>query len=370
MRGPFLLLLGLSALVGCSSIQLGTSLGDPVTDGPRLPIERVWERDVQGGFGPSSAYLTDPFVVVGTRKGEVVVLDRASGHIEAVGEFGKSVEGQLAVSADGETLYVPLADEDGGVVAYAVRDGVERWAWKGGAVEGGLVRMGDALVVATLAGEVVVLDEASGELRWTFGLSPGAHLHTAPVPADEQTVIVADDKGAVRRIDTVSGTTRWMAQVGAPVYDTPALADGMLYVPTTRGTLHALDLSTGTEEWVYDAGAPILLSTPAISGNRVAVGTSRDGVRLLDAATGDLRWTYQTDGNVTAAPLWVGETLFIGTLDERVVALDGTTGEEVWSDTVRGRIKSALAAGGGLVVVLTEPRHVVAYRTVDPPATP
>ncbi len=366
MRGRLLLLLALGVLTGCSSIRLGTSLGEPVGgDGPRLPLERAWERDVQGAFGASAAYLTDPFVVVATRKGEVVVLNRESGRIEGVGEFGQSVEGRFAVSPDGETLYVPLAEEDGGVVAYGVRNGVQKWRWKGGAVEGGIVRQNSALVVTTLAGEVVVLSAGTGEPRWTFGLTPGAHVHVAPVVVDERTVIVADDRGRVRRIDTTEGTTLWTAEVGAPVYDAPAVADGVLYVPTTRGTVHALDLATGDARWVHDAGAPIRFSTPAISGDRVAVGTSLDGVRLLDTATGTLRWKYGTDGNVTAAPLWVGETLFVGTMDERVVALDGATGEEVWSDSVRGRVKSTFAVGGGLLVVLTEPRHVVAYRTAD-----
>ncbi len=360
----------LSLLAGCSSIQLGTGLGAPVSDGPRLPVERAWERDVQGAFGPSAAYVTAPFVVVGTRQGEVVVLDRASGRIEGVGEFGASVEGRIAVSADGEVLYVPLADEDGGVVAYAVRNGTERWRWKGAAVEGGVLLQNGALIVATLGGEVLALDEATGEPRWTVGLAPGAHVHAAPVEVDEQAVIVVDDRGDVRRLDTASGTAAWTVTVGAPAYDAPAVAGGVVYVPTTRGTLHALDAETGRERWVHEVGAGVRVSTPAVAGDRVAIGTTADGVRLIDAATGALRWRYPTDGNVSAAPLWVGETLFVGTMDERVVVLDGATGEEVWSDAVRGRVKSALAAGGGLVVVLTEPRHVVAYRAADPGGRP
>lgn len=364
-RISLLLGVGVLALVGCSTIQLGTALGDPVADGPRLPIERLWERDVQAAFGPSSAYLTRQFVVVGTRQGEVVVLDLESGAVEAVGEFGKSVEGRLAVSGDGETLYVPLAEEDGGVIAYAVRPGVEEWRWEGGAVEGGAVLQGDVLVIATLAGAVVGLDAATGEERWTVEGAPDAQIHAAPVAVNAVTVVVVDDKGGVRLLDTASGEVRWGTSVGAPVYDAPAVADGVVYVPTTRGTLHALDAEDGRTRWTHGAGAVVRFSTPAVSGDRVAVGTSLDGVRLLDASTGALRWHYETDGNVSAAPLWVEDTLFIGTLDQRVVALDGETGAEVWSDDVRGRVKSALAAGGGLVVVLTEPRHVVAYRTVD-----
>ena len=366
MRGRYLLLL--AALAGCSTIQLGTDLGAPVSDAPALPVERVWESDAQGAFGPSAALLTDRYVVVGTRKGEVVVLDPERGRIEGVGEFGESVEGRLAVSAYGETIYVPLAEARGGVIAYGVRNGVERWRWRGGAVQGGVVRQGDAVVTATLAGEVVILDAGTGEPRWTFTPEAGAHMHAAPVPAGPQSVIVVDDRGGIRRIDTATGTTAWETSVGAAVYDAPAVADGAVFVPTTRGTLHALDLASGSVRWTADLdtqpdGPGVLVSTPAVAASGVAVGTSLGHVVLLDAATGAPQWTYTTDGNVTAAPLWIGETLFVGTMDQRVAALDGTTGAEVWSDAVRGRVKSALAAGGGLLVVLTEPRHVVAYRT-------
>ena len=128
MRALFLLL-GVW-FAGCSTINLGAALGDASAEPPGLPLDLLWERDADGAFGPSAAHVTDRFVVVGTRKGDVVVIDRDTGRIEGAGEFGDSVEGQLAVSPNGEVLYVPTVGGGGGVEAYDVRRGRRIWRWR------------------------------------------------------------------------------------------------------------------------------------------------------------------------------------------------------------------------------------------------
>lgn len=364
MRSAALLIaLGLSA---CSTLQLGEPLGAVDTEAPLLPLERAWEQDVQAGFGAGAAYVTNRYVVVGTRQGEVVVLDLENGSVEGVGEFGASLEGPLAVSPGGETIYLARAEERGGVVAYDVAEGLERWAWEGGPVDAGVLVQGDVVVVPTLAGALVGLGAATGEERWRVPMRSGAQFHAPPVPVSATDILVGDDRGRVHRVRSASGEVVWNATVGAPIYHAPAADDQTVYVPTTRGTLTALDLATGALRWTHETGQVDRVSTPAIGAGVVAVGTTGDGVRALDAGTGDLRWTHRTDGSVSGAPLWLGGSLVVGTLDQRVLVLDGATGAQQWSDAVRGRVKSAVGAGGGLVIVLTEPRHVVAYRSARP----
>lgn len=349
-------------LAGCSSIRLDGPLGAPAEGAPTFPLERAWERDAQAAFGRGAPYLTDQYVVVGTRRGEVVVIDRDDGRTVGVGEFGTSVEGPLAVSASGAVLYVPTADRDGGVSAYDVRSERRLWRWEGGAVVAGVARLGGTVVTATLDGRTVGLDADTGAPRWTSRPDTTAQVHAAPLDLGGGGVLIADDRGRVRRLEARTGAEVWSVDVGAPVYETPAMRDGGVYVPTTRGRLVALDAATGAARWTYDAEAVLRLSTPAPAEAVVAVGQTDGAVVALDRATGAVRWTYRTDGNVSAAPLWAGGVLLVGTYDERLVALDGATGREVWSDALRGRVKSAMAVSSNLLVVLTEPRHVVAYR--------
>lgn len=360
MRTAGLLLL--LVLTGCSTIRLGGTLGNPDDAPPTLPLGQLWERDAAGAFGPSAAWISGDYVVVGTRKGEVLVLDRETGRVEGTGEFGESVEGQLAVSASGDRLYVPTAERGGGVEAYDVRRGRRVWSWDEGGVQGGVVRAGGTVVVATLDGRIVGLDEADGSPRWERVAADGAQVHAAPAELGGD-VVVADDRGRVLRLDADTGAEVWRAEVGAPVYATPAVSDVAVYVSTTRGGLTRLAAATGETEWVVQDEAPLRVSTAATGPVGLAVGFSDGTVRGIDPATGNERWRALSDGAVSAAPVWIGDRVAVGTLGGRLVLVDGQSGQEEWSTELRGRVKSALAVGGGLLVVLVEPRHVVAFHS-------
>ncbi len=355
------LLLGL-VLAGCSTIQLGASLGDASDEAPGLPLDLLWERDADGAFGPAAARVTNRYVVVGTRKGEVVVLNRETGRVEGTGEFGASVEGQIAVSESGEVIYVPTAERRGGVEAYDVRRGRRLWRWGEGGVQGGVALVGTTVVAGTLDGRVVGLDAASGAVLWERAAAEGVQIHAAPL-AVQADVVVADDAGGVVRLGAATGEERWRVAVGAPVYAAPALAGGAVYVSTTRGSVTRLDGATGAVAWANQEPVPLRATTVAASPTGLAVGYSDGTTRGLDPATGAERWRVLGDGNVSAEPVWIGDRVAVGTLDKRLVVIDGTTGREEWSTELRGRVKSALAVGGGLLVVLVEPRHVVAFHT-------
>ncbi|MEM0963489.1 MAG: PQQ-binding-like beta-propeller repeat protein [Bacteroidota bacterium] len=348
------------AVSGCTSIQLGSSLGPPDAQAPTLPLAEAWERDAQGAFGPGAPLITTRYVVVGTRRGEVVVLDRETGDTEGVGEFGDSVEGQLATSENGQILYVATAERGGGVEAYDVQRGRRIWRWRGGPTSGGVVRIGTRLVVPLLNGTLAGLDIASGDVLWERPLATGTQIHAAPVAAAED-VIVADDRGYVRRIDPATGDDRWSVSVEEPIYATPTVGEGALVVTTTRGHVVRIGLEEGEAVW-RSAPAPGTRATPvAIAAGRLAVGFTDGTTRVLDLETGQEHWSHLSDGNIAATPSWVDGQVVVGTMDRRLLVLDGDTGEEVWSRQLRGRVKSALGVGGGLLVALVEPRHVIAF---------
>lgn len=369
MRAAVLILT--AVLGGCSSIQLGDPLGRLDLEAPVAPIQQVWERDVQGAFGPSAPTVTQRYVVVGTRRGEVVVLDRETGVSKGVGEFGDSVEGAVAVSEDGGVIYVPTAERDGGVEAYDVARGRRVWRWKGGAIEGGVARVGSVLIVPLLQSKIIALEAATGRELWSRDPVVGVQIHAAPVVASSRSgrtldasAVIADDRGHVQRLEVATGRPLWTVEIGEPVHATPALENGLLIVTTTRGSVLALEAETGAERWRVASETVLRASPPALMDGLAVVGFTDGTVRALALEDGAERWRYRTDGNVTATPLPLGDQVAVGTMDRRLLLLDAETGRETWSARLRGRVKSALGVGGGLLVALVEPRHVVAFQSV------
>ena len=125
---------------------------------------------------------------------------------------------------------------------------------------------------------------------------------------------VADRSGAVRALND-QGQIRWTTLTGGPVYYSPTIADGRLFVGSADGRVYALEAATGRLLWTYRVAPqarwmPVygkLISTWPVAGGVVveegvvyaAAGIAHfDGtyVVALDAATGKPRWRNDTSG--------------------------------------------------------------------------
>lgn len=123
---------------------------------------------------------------------------------------------------------------------------------------------------------------------------------------------------------------KWAAQLGGEISATPAVVDGVAYVPDWGGKLSAVDTTTGSIIWqknvgdlagaqgplvedipsqtvVLDTVNPVVSRTsPAVSGNTVVIGTqtmrstsNQDGARLVavDKTTGETLWSTRLDSH-------------------------------------------------------------------------
>lgn len=108
----------------------------------------------------------------------------------------------------------------------------------------------------------------------------------------------------------------WVRRVRGDVVHTPAIAYDMVYVTTSRGRVVALDTVTGTTRWSADLGVDIT-AAPTVAGASVLIGT-KDGVVFgLEAYTGEVLWEFKTAGRIVGSPIVVGDTMY-------VVSYDGT----------------------------------------------
>jgi hypothetical protein len=124
-----------------------------------------------------------------------------------------------------------------------------------------------------------------------------------------------------------------------------------------------LDASTGVSIWNYTTGWPVF-SSPAVAGGMVYVGSLDGSVYCLDASTGVSIWNYLTDSYVESSPAVAGGMVYVGSLDGSVYCLDASTGVSIWNYTTGGGVYSSPAVAGGMVYVGSYDFKVYAF---EPP---
>jgi outer membrane protein assembly factor BamB len=187
---------------------------------------------------------------------------------------------------------------------------------------------------------------------------------------------------------TTTPVVLWSAKTYGPVYSSPAIVDGVVYV--SAWFLHAFTASTGSELWNVTGGemaSPIVIDGYVYTGNNgstvynastgakmwsvlwrgytfytpfLAVdgayvytgyyGEAGSGgvMRALNASTGSEIWNYPTEPD--SPPAVYGGYIYFGTLDG-VCALNAYTGTKLWEYETDSRVESSPAVSDGVVYV-------------------
>jgi outer membrane protein assembly factor BamB len=233
---------------------------------------------------------------------------------------------------------------------------VERWRYEVGQdhVSSAIVVDG-AVYVAGTFGPLCAIDAVTGEARWSFAGSgpvrgiPSTADFNGRTPAYAHGLIYAcgiftgREHALIYAVDAVSGQERWrFATAGNDTILPPAVADGIVFAvdrdtraPDTR--LYALDAATGEERWCFHSTTPMYAS-PAIACGLLYIGSSSGEFFALDAASGRERWRFgargpSDDGRHTyISPAAVADgRVFICRWNSRMLhALDARSGEELW----------------------------------------
>lgn len=207
--------------------------------------------------------------------------------------------------------------------------------------------IGQHLFVASYGGHVFALDAATGCTHWRANL--GSASRTSPILArldGRWVVFVGDSNSDVHALDANTGKALWTTNVEtherARLTGSPALADGVLYVPTSSaeetitsvesyecctftGSVTAIDAKTGKVKWTTR------MLPPAQPTRKNAAGTQMYGP--AGAAIWSQPSVDQARGHVYVA---TGDsyTEVKEAMSDAVVALDVKTGKVVWANQV------------------------------------
>lgn len=369
--------LGVAALAGCTvgyrrpeAVDATASLdptSTPATSLEDAPLESRWETSIPGQFTLSTPGMDDDRLYVGsTTRLTAIALD--DGDVEWHVDLGALTHGftpaladgtlfasardvvgrrsivdrggvpsltaldpvsgdrlwrrSIAVSASpavqGETVFVPLVDDDGpAVTARRTGDGGERWTTRLSTPDVfAAPAVGDNVYVTTRAdadgrGHLVALTRG-GDVRWTRELDGEAYK--APRVADdpaggEEVVYVGTDAGSLYAFGR-DGEKRWRASLGGAVNTTPSVGDGLVYA-TSPGNAVALDAETGEGVW---SGVVDHLDKTGVGlgGGMVHVGGNE--VAAFDTDDGEARWRIVLPGvaGTFGSPIWRDGTVYTG----------------------------------------------------------
>jgi outer membrane protein assembly factor BamB/predicted phosphodiesterase len=189
-------------------------------------------------------------------------------------------------------------------------------------------------------GGVSAWDLATGAPRWRF-VGEGTEtiaINAAPVLGDGLVYIVSGATD-VTALDH-GGRPRWRARLDPDGFDwghatvgSPALADGVLVVPTLATHVVALDAATGAERWRHPA-TPGPLRTTHYRGARPA------GFAASPVITGDLVWTIDTAGVVAARDLQTGAARWQHALGVPVLAGPAVAGDWIVIASFDGTVRA------------------------------
>jgi outer membrane protein assembly factor BamB len=158
---------------------------------------------------------------------------------------------------------------NGGIVAYHLADGQEKWKWTGDTpayASPVLLTLGTSKVlVSETNGNVVAVSLADGKLLWKTPFASGRMQYNACTPmVDGQTVIYSGAGRGTKAVkiekqgDEITAKDLWSNEE-AVQFNTPVVKNGLLYGISSRDTLFCIHVETGktawTSPWAEAAGA-------------------------------------------------------------------------------------------------------------------
>ena len=246
-----------------------------------------------GHAGPrSSPAVADGKVVTLGVQGVLSCFDAATGKLawrkdpfpKAVPQFATA---SSPVIVDGMAVAQLGGPGNGGILAYDLATGDEKWRWGGEGPDYGspaVMTVGGTKQIVTLTEKSVVsVGAADGKLLWQTSFPQQRRAYNAATPiVDGQTVIVSGSARGTKALkiekqgDGFTATELWSNPQVAVQFNTPVLKDGLLFGLTDRGSLFCIHAKDGTTAWtdtarhgrgfaaVVDAGS-VLLALPNTS---------------------------------------------------------------------------------------------------------
>ncbi len=220
--------------------------------------------------GPrSSPTVAAGKVVCYGARGTLSCFDAANGKLawrkNDFGTWPRFFTASSPMVVDGLCIAQLGGEEKGGIVAYDLGSGNEKWKWTddGSAYSSPelLTVGGTKMLVALTAKKVVGVGVSDGKLLWEVPFPvPGRAYNAATPIVDGQTVIFAGSGRGTKAVkieksgDGFAAKELWSNPDNAVQFNTPVLKGGQVYGISQKGDLFCLDAQSGKTLWTSPLG--------------------------------------------------------------------------------------------------------------------
>jgi len=289
------------------------------------------------GAEPAAELMADPFdfylsspvvahgvVYFGSGDGYIYAVDAASGELKWKFQTGDVVHASPALADN--TLYV--GSWDSFFYALDAATGKEKWRFKTGedheianqvGIQSSAVVANGVVYFGCRDSNVYALDAATGAARWTFS-NKGSWVIGTPIVHAGKLYFATSDSGRLHALEADSGNPVYSLELKWPMFSSPAIAGGTLYIGSHAGKMLALNLKSQKLAWEF--------LTDGAKRNG-ATYTKPDGSPNYEAAFKDF---FHDDmivgvdkmmsvGAVLSSPAIAGDTLYFGSTDGNLYAI-------------------------------------------------
>nr|WP_248296368.1 serine/threonine-protein kinase [Streptomyces sp. S1D4-11] len=198
----------------------------------------------------------------------------------------------------------------------------------------------------------------SGERRWRFQV--GGLVYASPAVADG--LVYISSSRNLCAVDTDTGELRWKRPRAGVGYSSPVATRGTVLLSSIDENLYALDGATGKEQWKFILGS-VGSQSPTEAGGVVYIGGENGNLHALDIIDGSEKWHFFAGGVVASSPTVADAVVYFGSYHS-LFAVDAATGEQQWKATTDGNVFTRPAVVDGVVYVGSEGGTLLAVDAV------
>ncbi|WP_111976705.1 outer membrane protein assembly factor BamB [Algibacillus agarilyticus] len=237
----------------------------------------------------------------------------------------------------------------------------------------------DKVFVASRSGDIYALDKSTGEQVWRadvrkvpnsfwqiFGFDDEKIARVAGgLVASYDHVYLGTEDGEVIGLNQATGEIAWRVKVKGEVVSSPVAEAGKVYVHTTAGHIFALDAQTGEQKWHTESEVPVLTlrgsSAPVFANGGIMVGGANGKLSVYLAETGQLAWEeivatpsgsteLERVVDIDSTPLVIGRLIYSLSYGGTLTAMDYRNGSIVWKREYAGYVNMT-TLGNDLYIV-------------------